>query len=44
MQKRTEKSDRRDELRREYDLSKLKGGVRDKYIARYKLRVKTAGG
>ena len=25
-----------DELRREYDLSKLKGGVRGKYVARYK--------
>jgi hypothetical protein len=36
MKKRTEKRGRRDELRREYDLSKLKGGVRGKYIARYR--------
>ena len=34
MKKRTEK--RPDELRREYDLSKLKGGVRGKYAARYR--------
>jgi len=34
--KRTEKRERRDELRREYDLSKLKGGVRGKYMARYR--------
>ncbi len=34
MKKRTEKRKARDELRREYDLSKLKGGVRGKYIAR----------
>jgi hypothetical protein len=36
MKKRTEKRERRDELRREYDLSKLKGGVRGKYVARYR--------
>ena len=29
----------RDELRREYDLAKLKSGVRGKYAARYKARV-----
>ncbi|HVB88133.1 MAG TPA: hypothetical protein VNK23_15835 [Candidatus Dormibacteraeota bacterium] len=34
MKKRTEKR-RQDELRRDYDLSKLKGGVRGKYAARY---------
>ena len=36
MNKRAEKRKLRDELRREYDLSKLKGGVRGKYAARYK--------
>ncbi len=36
MNKRTEKRKQRDELRREYDLSRLKGGVRGKYTARYK--------
>jgi hypothetical protein len=36
MKKKTEKRERRDELRREYDLSKLKGGVRGKYLARYR--------
>jgi hypothetical protein len=36
MNKRTEKRKQQDELRREYDLSKLKGGVRGKYIARYR--------
>lgn len=36
VKKRTEKRGRRDELRREYDLSKLKGGVRGKYISRYR--------
>jgi hypothetical protein len=35
MKRRTEKRERRDELRREYDLSKLKRGVRGKYAARY---------
>jgi uncharacterized DUF497 family protein len=30
MKKKTEKQERRDELRGEYDLSKLKGGVRGK--------------
>ncbi len=34
MKKKTEKREGRDELRREYDLSKLKGGVRGKYTAR----------
>jgi hypothetical protein len=38
MKKRTEKRKLPDELRREYDLSKLKGGVRGKYAARYKRR------
>jgi len=36
MKKKTEKRERRDELRREYGLSKLKGGVRGKYTARYR--------
>ena len=36
MKKKTEKRQLRDELRREYDLSELKGGVRGKYIARYR--------
>jgi hypothetical protein len=36
MKKITEKRERRDELRREYDLSELKGGVRGKYVARYR--------
>ncbi len=35
MKKRTERRKQRDELRREYDLSKLKGGVRGKYAVRY---------
>lgn len=35
MKKRAEKRQLRDELRREYDLSKLEGGVRGKYAARY---------
>jgi hypothetical protein len=35
MQKKTEKRERRDELRREYDVSELKGGIRGKHIARY---------
>ena len=34
MKKKTEKQ--ADGLRREYDLSKLKGGVRGKYAARYR--------
>jgi hypothetical protein len=34
--KKTEKKKYRDELRKEYDLAKLKGGVRGKYTARYK--------
>ncbi len=36
MKKKTDKRERRDEPRREYDLSKLKGGVRGKYISRYR--------
>ena len=36
MKKKTERQKTRDELRREYDLSKLKGGVRGKYLARYR--------
>jgi hypothetical protein len=36
MKKTTDKRVRRDELRREYDLSKLNGGVRGKYTARYR--------
>jgi hypothetical protein len=35
MNKKTEKRKLRDELRREYDLSKLKGGIRGKYTAHY---------
>jgi hypothetical protein len=35
MKKRTERRKLTDELRREHDLSKLKGGVRGKYAARY---------
>lgn len=35
MKKRTERRKQRDELRREYDLSKLKGAVRGKYAMRY---------
>jgi hypothetical protein len=35
MKKRTERQAAKDELRREYDLSKLKGGTRGKYAARY---------
>ncbi len=36
MKKKPEKRERRDELRREYDFSKLKGAVRGKYFARYR--------
>jgi hypothetical protein len=36
MKKRTEKQERRGELRQEYDLSKLRGGVRGKYVALYR--------
>jgi hypothetical protein len=36
MKKKADKQEQSDELRREYDLSKLKGGVRGKYIARYR--------
>jgi len=34
--KKSEKQGGKDELRREYDLSKLRGGVRGKYVARYR--------
>jgi hypothetical protein len=36
MKKKTKKQERRDELHREYDLSKLKGGGRGKYVARFR--------
>jgi hypothetical protein len=36
MKRKTEKQTRGNELRREYDLSKMKGRVRGKYAARYK--------
>lgn len=36
MNKRSERAKPRNGLRREYDLSKLKGGVRGKYAERYK--------
>ena len=36
MKKETEKQAAGNELRREYDLSELQGGVRGKYIARYR--------
>jgi hypothetical protein len=36
MKKKTEKQTDGNDLRREYDLSKLKGGVRGKYISRYR--------
>jgi hypothetical protein len=36
MKKTTERRKRRDELRREYDLSQLTGGIRGKYAARHK--------
>ncbi|HTV48011.1 MAG TPA: hypothetical protein VMG59_06165 [Phycisphaerae bacterium] len=36
MKKRTDKHPDRGELREEYDLSQLKGGVRGKYTARYR--------
>lgn len=35
MKKTNKKRVRRDELRREYDLSQLKGAIRGKYAARY---------
>jgi len=34
--KKSEKQGGKDELRREYDLPKLRGGVRGKYVARYR--------
>jgi len=36
MKKKTEKQDLKDELRGEYDLAKLKGGVRGKYATHYR--------
>ncbi len=36
MKKKAEKQEGRDELRREYDLSQLRAGVRGKYSARYR--------
>jgi hypothetical protein len=36
MKKKTKKRVRRDQLRRDYDLSKLDGGVRGKYAERYR--------
>ncbi len=36
MKKKTEKKEAKDKTRREYDFSKLKGGVRGKYAARYR--------
>jgi hypothetical protein len=36
MKKKTKKLEPQDDLRREYDLSKLRGGVRGKYVARYR--------
>jgi hypothetical protein len=36
MKKKTDKGRRRDDLRREYDLSKMNGGVRGKYTERYR--------
>ncbi len=36
MKKKTGKRERRDQLRREYDLSKSKSGVRGKYVARFR--------
>ena len=36
MKKKVEKHEVKDELRQEYDLFKLKGGVRGKYLMRYR--------
>jgi hypothetical protein len=36
MKKKTEKRESNNELRREYDLAKVKGGTRGKYVARYR--------
>jgi hypothetical protein len=36
MKKKRERRGRVTEMRREYDLSNLKGGVRGKYVARYR--------
>jgi hypothetical protein len=36
MKKKTKTREKRDGLRPEYDLSKLKGGIRGKYIPRYR--------
>ena len=40
MKRKIERREARDGLRREYDLSKLKGGVRGKYTARYRAGTK----
>jgi hypothetical protein len=40
MKKKTDRPESRDGLRREYDLSKLKGGVRGKHTARYRAGTK----
>ena len=36
MKKAMRRTKKRNELRREYDLAKLKGGVRGKYLQRYR--------
>ena len=36
MKKKSVRRERRDELRREYDLTSLNGGVRGKYLERYR--------
>ena len=36
MKKKTKKRQRNNGMRPEYDLSKLKGGVRGKYLSRYR--------
>jgi hypothetical protein len=41
MKKKSDKRKAGDELRKEYDLSKLKGGVRGKYAVRYKALTKS---
>lgn len=42
MKKKAKKRGQRDELRPEYDLSKLKDGVRGKYVARFRARANLA--
>jgi hypothetical protein len=41
MKRKPKKRKAADELRKEYDLSKLKGGVRGKYAARYNALAKS---